>query len=635
MCGLSATGGGEPERYFRWGKLRKMGMHKKSKLCWFALAVALGAGTAVAQQAGLVDDHALVNTGKKADEWLMNGRDYNEQRYSPLNQIDASNVSKLGLAWYYDTGSDRGTVETTPIVSNGVMYATLPWSVVVALDARTGKEKWRWDSKIPHMNFPPGSAGNPNKVREGPSVCCGPANRGVAIYDGKVYVGTLDSRLVALDQESGQLVWEVQTIDKNADYSITGAPRIAKGKVIIGNAGGEYGVRGFVTAYDAKTGKQIWRFYTVPGDPSKPFENKAMEAAAKTWAGEWWKLGGGGNVWDGITYDPELNMVYIGIGQGGPWVQGFRDPMTKDNLYLCSIVALKADTGEYVWHFQTTPADEWDYDAVQQMTLADIKIDGKMRHVIMQAPKNGYFYVLDRKTGKFISGAPYVKVTWSTGLDPKTGRPHEAPGMRYEKAPIEASPGPAGGHAWQAMSYNPNTGLVYIPALDSTFKYIATTEFKPELGVYNWGIVFRPPPPLPGGAAGELPAPPANQAFLTAWSPVTEKEVWRAVGMNGGGTVTTAGNLVFGASGSGDFVAFSADKGEKLWSAKLMPGLANPATYMIDGKQYVSVLSGRGGKARIYTFTLDGTVPIPGPPSMPAQPAPMPGAAAPTTQNQQ
>ena len=225
-----------------------MGIHKKSKLCWFALAVALGPGTAVAQQAGLVDDHALVNSGKNANEWLMNGRDYNEQRYSPLNQIDASNVSKLGLAWYYDTGSDRGTVETTPIVSNGVMYATLPWSVVVALDARTGKEKWRWDPKIPHMNFPPGSAGNPNKVREGPSVCCGPANRGVAIYDGKVYAGTLDSRLVALDQETGQVVWEAQTIDKNADYSITGAPRIAKGKVIIGNAGGEYGVRGFVTA---------------------------------------------------------------------------------------------------------------------------------------------------------------------------------------------------------------------------------------------------------------------------------------------------------------------------------------------------------------------------------------------------
>jgi PQQ-dependent dehydrogenase (methanol/ethanol family) len=598
------------------------------KSCLVLGIVAMWATAAAAGHAGRVNDKALRDAGQDASEWLTNGRDYTEQRYSPLKAIDSSNVSKLGLAWYYDTDSDRGTVETTPIVSNGVMYATLPWSVVVALDARTGAEKWRWDPKIAHMNFPPGSADNPNRVRTGPSVCCGPANRGVALYDGKVYVGTLDSRLVALDKDTGKVVWEVQTIGKNADYSVTGAPRIAKGKVIIGNAGGEYAVRGFVTAYDAETGKQIWRFYTVPGDPSKPFENKAMEMAAKTWAGDWWKLGGGGNVWDGITYDPELNMVYIGIGQGGPWVQGFRDPKTLDNLFLCSIVALNADTGKYVWHFQTTPADEWDYDAVQQMTLADIKIDGKLRHVIMQAPKNGYFYVLDRKTGKFISGAPYVKVTWSTGLDPKTGRPHEAPDMRYEKHPIEASPGPAGGHAWEAMSYNPNTGLVYLPSLDSTFKYIAAERFKPELGAYNWGIVFRPPPPPKGAPAGELPPPPPNDAFLQARDPVTQKEVWRVAGMNGGGTVTTAGNLVFGASNAGEFVAFSADKGEKLWSVKLLPGLANPVTYMLDGKQYVSVLSGRGGKARIYTFALDGSVSMPPPPRV-APPPPFGGAPAP------
>jgi quinohemoprotein ethanol dehydrogenase len=595
--------------------------------------VALCACMAAAQQTKPVDDNALKNAAKDGADWLNNGHDYSEDHYSPLTLIDAGNVSKLGLAWYYDTGSDRGTVETTPIVSNGTMYATLPWSVVVALDAQTGKEKWRWDPQINHVNFPAGSVGKPDKVRTGPSVCCGPANRGVAIYDGKIYVGTLDSRLVALNAETGKVVWEVQTVDKNADYSITGAPRIAKGKVIIGNAGGEYAVRGFVTAYDAETGKQIWRFYTVPGDPSKPFENKAMEAAAKTWSGKWWELGGGGNVWDGIAYDPGLNMVYIGIGQGGPWVQGFRDPMTKDNLYLCSIVALNADTGEYVWHFQTTPADEWDYDATQGIALANLKIDGKTRRVVMQAPKNGYFYVLDAKSGKFISGSNYVKVTWSTGLDPKTGRPQEAPGMRYEQKDVTVAPGPAGGHAWQAMSFNPNTGLMYIPALDSTFVYIATKEFKPELGVYNWGIVFRPP------AGGAVAPPAANQSFLTAWDPATETERWRVPGMNGGGTVTTAGNLVFGASNDGDFVALSADKGEKLWSAKLMPGFANPATYMIDGKQYVSVLSGRGGKARIYTFALDANMPIPARPSgvsdNPFGPPPPPAPAAPTTQNQQ
>jgi len=611
------------------------------KLWLVAVTAVLSASCAMAQQPRPVDDNALKNAAMNGEDWLTHGHDYSEERYSPLNQIDASNASRLGLAWYYDTGSDRGTVETTPIISNGVMYATLPWSVVVALDARTGKEKWRWDPQIVHMNFPPGSVGNPNKVRTGPSVCCGPANRGVALYNGKVYVGTLDSRLVALDQETGKVVWDVQTIDKNADYSITGAPVIAKGKVIIGNAGGEYAVRGFVTAYDSETGKQLWRFYTVPGDPSKPFENKAMEAAAKTWSGEWWKLGGGGNVWDGITYDPKLDMVYLGVGQGGPWVQGFRSPKGMDNLYLCSIIALKADTGKFVWHFQTTPADTWDYDATQGMTLADLKINGKVRHVIMQAPKNGFFYVLDRKTGKFISGAPYVKVTWAAGLDPKTGRPQEAPGMRYEEKPVIVAPGPAGGHAWQAMSFNPNTGLVYLPALDSTFQYIATKEFKPELGVYNWGIVFRPPaPPAPGQPA---PPPLVNHGFLTAWDPVTEKEVWRADLMNGGGTLTTAGNLVFAGSNDGELVALSADKGEKLWSAKVVIGLANPATYMVDGKQYVAVLAGRGGKARIYAFVLDGNVPIPPRPSgvsdSPFGPPPPSGAApapqAPTQQNQQ
>jgi quinohemoprotein ethanol dehydrogenase len=621
---------------------------------WFSIGVliAVCACTASAQKV-LVDDKALKNADKNADEWLSPGRDYHETRYSPLKQIDTTNVGKIGLAWYYDTGSDRGTVETTPIVSNGTMYATLPWSVVVALDARTGKEKWRWDPKIPHLNFPPGSAGNPKKVRTGPSVCCGPANRGVAIYGGKIYVGTLDARLVALDAETGNIVWQTQTIDDAQDYSITGAPRIARGKVIIGNAGGEYGVRGFVTAYDAETGKQVWRFYTVPGDPSKPFENKAMEEAAKTWSGDWWKLGGGGNVWDGITYDPDLNFVYIGVGQGGPWVQGFRDPKRNDNLYLCSIVALNADTGKFEWAFQTTPADEWDYDATQGMTLADLRIDGKERKVIMQAPKNGYFYVIDRKTGKFISGAPYVNVTWSTGLDPATGRPHEAPNMRYEKQEVDVSPGPAGGHAWPGMSFNPATGLVYLPALDSTFAYIAEKEFKPELGVYNWGITLRPAgPPAPGKA----PLPP-NHAFLTAWNPVTEKEEWRVDNISGGGTVTTAGNLVFAGANDGEFVALSADKGEKLWSVKLQPGLANPATYMLDGKQYVAVLSGRGGKARIYAFALDGNLPIPprpsgtndffGPPGENAPaPTPAPGAApapgaqpppapeAPTQQNQ-
>lgn len=621
-------------------------MHKSIATQWlfaFTMAAVL-VSAAAAQQPKSVDHKALKNAAK-SEEWLSNGHDLGNNRYSPLKQIDTTSVKRLGLAWSYDTESSFGTVETTPIVSNGILYGTAPWSVVYALDVKTGKEVWRWDPKIPHQNFPPGTVGKADKVRTGPSVCCGPANRGVAIYDGTIYVGTLEAKLVALDAKTGKEVWSVQTADQDKDYSVTGAPIIADGKVIIGNAGGEYSVRGYVSAYDPETGKMIWRFHTVPGDPSKPFENKAMEVAAKTWTGEWWKLGGGGTVWDGISYDPELDMLYIGTSQGGPWVGKYRSPEGGANLYVCSIIALKAKTGEYVWHFQTTPGDEWDYDATQGMTLADIKIDGKMRKVLMQAPKNGFFYVLDRKTGEFISGKPYVKVTWATGLDPKTGKPIEAENVRYDKEDRTVSPGPAGGHAWQAMSYNPNTGLVYLPALDSTFTYIATKEFKPELGVYNWGIVLRAPtPPGPGQPA---PPPLVNHGFLTALDPVTGKEAWRADLTNGGGTMTTAGNLVFAASNDGDLVALSADKGEKLWSAKLMAGFANPSTYMLDGKQYVSVLSGRGGKARIYTFALDGNVPIPpkptgvsdfgfGPPPPPAAaPAPAPAPQAPTMQNQQ
>jgi quinohemoprotein ethanol dehydrogenase len=592
--------------------------------CVFVVMAAVSVCGAAAQQARPVDDKALKNAAKNGAEWLTNGHDLGDTRYSALKQIDATNVWRLGLAWYYDTDSFPGMPETTPIVADGVMYGTATWGVVFALDARTGKEKWRWDPKAGHQNFPPGSLGKPDKVRTGPSLCCGPANRGVALYEGKVYVGTPDARLVALDAETGKVLWDVATAEKNSDYSITGAPIIAKGKVIIGNGGGEYTVRGYVSAYDPATGKLDWRFYTVPGDPSKPFENKAMEAAGKTWSGDQWlKLGGGGNPWDGISYDPELDLLYIGTGQGGPWATKFRG--SGDNLYICSILALKPETGAYVWHFQTVPGDEWDYDSAQGLTLADLRIDGKTRKVLMQAPKNGFLYVLDRKTGEFISGKPFVNVTWATGLDPKTGRPIVAPDMHYETKNVTASPGPLGAHVWQAMSFNPNTGLVYIPAFESEFQYVTAGALKYEIGVYSTGNVFRPPPaPKPG----EPPAPPVRMGSLVARDPVTQTDHWRLPMMNGGGTVTTAGNLVFAASADGEFVALSADKGEKLWSAKLVAGLGNPATFMLDGKQYVSVLSGRAGKARVYTFALEAKEPIPAPPVI-APPAPATGTVAP------
>jgi quinohemoprotein ethanol dehydrogenase len=597
-------------------------MRNRSKWGSVPLLVGLAAWIASSQQTYRVDDNVLLNAGKTGDEWLMNAGDYWQTRYSPLKQVDSSNVGRLGLAWYYDTDSLPGTLEASPVVSNGTLYGTLTWGVVFAVDARTGKQKWRWDPQVGHQNFPPGSAGNPDKVRTGPSLCCGPGNRGVAVYNGKVYVGTLDARLVALDAETGKVDWEVQTADKNTDYSITGAPLVVKGKVIIGNGGGEFAVRGYISAYDAETGKLIWRFYTVPGDPSKPFENKAMKVAAKTWAGDWWKLGGGGNPWNSISYDPQLDLLYFGTGQGGPWVQKFRSALGKDDLYICSIVALKPDTGRFVWYFQTTPGDEWDYDSIADLVLADLKIDGKVRHVLMQAPKNGYFYVLDRKSGKFISGAALQKITWAKGLDPKTGRPVINPDAHYGTTGVTVWPGPGGGHVWQGMSYNPQTGLVYVtPGAASSFVYVQAPEFKPELGAYNWGIVFRSPRSTAdaNGAPPPPPPPPTTPAggFLVAWDPVTETERWRVAATSGGGTMTTAGNLVFAASNAGEFEAFSADKGQKLWSVKLVQGFANPVSYMLDGKQYISVLAGRAGKGRLYTFALDANVPIPPPLSTP------------------
>jgi quinohemoprotein ethanol dehydrogenase len=537
-----------------------------------------------------IDDTALRNADARAGEWLTHGRTYSEARFSPLDQIKSSNVRDLGLAWSFDTESTRG-LEATPLVAGRVMYTTGPWSVVFALDARTGKLLWKWDPKVPGPY--------------GERACCDVVNRGVALYKGKVYVGVLDGRLAALDAATGKFLWQVTTVDQSQAYTITGAPRVVKGKIIIGNGGAEFGVRGYVSAYDAETGNLVWRFYTVPGDPAKPFESKAIEQAAKTWNGEWWKFGGGGTVWDSLAYDPELDLLYVGTGNGSPWNQNVRSPGGGDNLYLSSILALRPDSGELVWYYQTTPGESWDFTATQHIILADLDIAGRKRRVLIQAPKNGFFYVLDRATGELLSAEPYVHISWAKGVDKKTGRPIEAPGVRYKDAAALMIPGPLGGHNWQPMSYSPQTGLVYIPAQDNIFIYGQDPKFHYRPGTWNTAVDFSvfkdAAPPTPGR--------------LLAWDPVTQKERWHVEYPTiwNGGTLSTAGNLVFQGTADGRLVAYSADKGEKLWEVAVGTGvIAAPITYELDGVQYVSVMAGWGGSFALAGGRAAEGIPAPG-----------------------
>lgn len=577
------------------------------------LAVSTGAAWAQTGPAGAVDDAALAGAAASGEEWLTYGRDYAETRFSPLDEIHDENVERLGLAWHYDTGSVRG-LEATPLVADGVLYATTSWSDVFALDARTGRELWRWDARADR--------------ERGARACCDVVNRGVALYEGRVYVGVIDGRLAALDAGSGEVLWDVQTTDPDAPYTITGAPRVVAGNVVIGNGGAELGVRGYVSAYDAETGEMQWRFYTVPGNPAEPFESPALEAAAETWTGEWWKMGGGGTAWDAFAYDPEAGLLYVGTGNGAPWNRDIRSPGGGDNLYLSSILALDADSGDLVWHYQTTPGDTWDYTAVQQLTLAELEIDGAQRRVVMQAPKNGFFYVLDRLTGELLSAEPYAHVTWASGVDMKTGRPVETAHARYDRAVTNISPGPGGAHNWQPMSFNPRTGLVYIPANESSFAYARDQRFEYLPRAWNLGVDLGTRASVPQRPAAEYEQGTGERVgapgSLLAWDPSAAQARWRVDYESGpnGGTLTTAGNLVFHGTADGRFIAYSADRGEKLWEADLgVSVMAAPSTYEIDGTQYVSVLAGWGGavaqfgtnptgeykaEGRLWTFALDG-----------------------------
>ncbi len=465
-------------------------------------------------------------------DWIKHGLNNAEGRYSELADINTKNVAGLSLAWFFDYPTNRG-METTPLERDGVIYSTGSWSMVYAHDAVSGKLLWLYDPEVPRD--------------WALHACCDVVNRGVALQDNIVVFGTIDGRLVSLDASTGKLRWEVQTTDTSLPYTITGAPRIVNNRAIIGNGGAEYGVRGYISAYNIDDGKMAWRFYTVPGNPEKPFERPAMERAAKTWGGgPWWEIGGGGTVWDSMAYDESLNLLYIGVGNGAPWNREIRSPDGGDNLYLSSIVALNPDDGSYVWHYQTTPGDSWDYTATQHMILADIEIDGVERQVIMQAPKNGFFYVLDRKTGEFISAQAYGLATWASHIDPKTGRPIEADGVRYEDKPAPIFPAHYGAHNWHPMSYNPDTGLVYIPAQDIPHVYAQDESFVHNPGFWNTGTDAR---------AALLPSDPVERqavvdmvkGHITAWDPVAQKERWRVTheGPWNGGMLSTAGNLLF------------------------------------------------------------------------------------------
>ena len=558
-----------------------------------------------AQGPGWIDKERLIKSEGEPQQWMSLGGNFKQQHYSLLTNINTDNVSDLGLAWMYDARSKRGRVqrglEATPIVVDGVLYTSGAWGVVYALDAKTGKEIWCYDPDV--------DAGYARRA------CCDVVNRGVQVWKGKVYVGVLDGYLVCLDAATGKEVWKVDTItDRERYYTITGPPQVANNVVVIGNSGGEFGVRGYITAYSLETGKQAWRFFMVPGDPKDGFEHPELEEAAKTWdPNSNWPAGLGGTSWGEQTYDPELNLLYVGTGNASPYPIWFRSPSGGDNLFLASILAINPDTGKLVWHYQTTPGEIWDFTCSANMVLAELEINGKPRKVLMQAPKNGFFYVLDRATGELISAEKFVPVNWASHIDKTTGRPVLTGEGWYKEKPKVVYPAMAGGHSWQPMSYNPISKLVYIPAMHLPMVYRSKKEFIYDRDD-NAGVIFDVADLFP------TDVPAKEEGFLLAWDPVLQKEKWR-VKMNvvdfNGGVLSTAGNLVFQGTTDGYFVVYRADTGEKLKEIKTGVGImAAPTTYTVDGEQYVTVMAGFGGatlallpdKAAHWTFKNDGRI---------------------------
>ncbi len=574
----------------------------------------------------------LVHAAEEPGEWMTYGGTYSEQRFSRLKQIDSSNVGRLGLAWFadYETNQDQ---QGSPLYIDGVIYVSTARNVVYAFDARTGRQLWKYNPMI-----------HGERLRYN----VGLVNRGIAAWRGKIIMGTLDARLVAIDAKTGKEVWSTDTVpaslglgDMTNRYAITMATRVAKGKVFIGASGGEFGVRGWIAAFDAETGKEVWRFWTVPGDPSKGFENEALARAAQTWSGRWWKFGGGGTVWDSAIYDPVTDLLYFGTGNATPWNPRVRETRLDDDLYTASIVAVNPDTGAYVWHYQETPADSWDYDAVSPMMTADLTIGGERKHVILQPSKNGFLYVLEAATGKLLSADPFTEENWATGVDMKTGRPIVVPAARYAKQPWDAAPGVQGGHSWHPNAFSPDTGLLYIPAWESYFTLASPAPGRRTMprGGFDLGIRM-----------GARIAPGTLQPYdrrgvrgrLEAWDPVARKIVWEtepfSTGLPTGGVLATAGNLVFMGDGGGKVLtAYDARTGAKLWSFDAKTAvLAAPISYELDGVQYVAASVGgaaQGGyfaptNARMLVFALGGKTVLPQPPPYTPPPLNPPPLAA-------
>jgi quinohemoprotein ethanol dehydrogenase len=576
--------------------------------------------------AGNVTDERLRHADQDPGNWLTHGGNWQELRYSRLTGINAANVAALKPAWSAEFDTTRGQ-EATPLVVDGVMYVSTSWSKVYALDAATGRQIWYYDPKVPGPT--------------GAHACCDVVNRGVAVYEGNVYIATLDGRLVALNAGTGKPVWTVRMFEyPSRRYSSTGAPRAARGKIFVGNAGADFGGRGFVSAYDARTGKRVWRFYTVPGDPMGKPDGAASDAvlkskALKTWSGDWLKYGGGGQVWNSLVYDPDFNQVYMATGNGFPWNQNYRSNGGGDNLFISSIIAVDADTGQYHWHYQETPGDRWDYDAVADMTLVDLPLAGGIRKVLLHAPKNGFFYVLDRQTGKLVSADAFVPgINWATGVDLTSGRPNIVPAALYKDGPWLGVPGGGGAHSWHPVSFNPDTGLLYFPAAESATLYSPTKDYVYDYGLEEIGVDLDA---ATHGAVSARPHLPPRKDYLLAWNPITHKAAFEVPG-SGGGVLTTAGNLIFQGRPRegvlGTFVAMRATDGKVLWSwntPDAMPG--GPVTYLVNGEQYVAVISGalsysgtatprvrHNGRMLAFKLNGSGTFPADAAPAQPPNP---------------